>query len=397
MPVQGQSFDLLIKGGHVIDPKNEINAPMDVAIHDNVIAKVSGHIPAADAEKVIDATGYYVTPGLIDIHAHVFAGSRTGMFADGFNSVDPDDFSFRTGVTTIVDAGTSGWRNFPLFKENVIDHSRTRVLAFLNIRGEGLTTGSGTYDIDDMDIEKALSVIEEYPDFIVGSRVGHYLGNSRVPIDHAIEVARRANKPMLLECHLPQYPLEELLEKMSTGDIFTHAFGDVHDRTSILDENNRIRDYVLAAQQRGILFDVGHGGSSFHYSVAFPAMEQGLIPDSFGTDLHRFSMNSGMKNMLNIMSKYLNMGMSLDDLILRATWKPAQSIQRDDLGHLSEGAVADVTILSMQRGQFGFLDADGYRLNGDRKLEAELTVREGRIVWDLNGISAPLWNEEEQP
>ena len=161
----------------------------------------------------------------------------------------------------------------------------------------------------------------------------------------------------------------------------------------IVDEQGNVRSFVLEAQKKGILFDVGHGGAGFWFSQAIPAFKQGLLPNSFGSDLHRFSMNSGMKSMLNIMSKYLNMGMTIEDVILRATWNAAQSIKRHDLGNLSEGMVADISLLSILNGDFGFIDSGGNKLEGNRKLEAELTIRAGKIVWDLNGLSARKWNE----
>ncbi|MEX1062015.1 MAG: amidohydrolase/deacetylase family metallohydrolase [Balneolaceae bacterium] len=393
--IQAQpSYDLLVKGGHVIDPKNEINSLMDVAVNDGVIEKVARRIPASEAAQVVDAAGFYVTPGLIDVHAHVFVGMVPRTFAGGFSSVSPDGFTFRSGVTTVVDPGTAGWRNFSAFREQVIDQSATRILAFLNIFGHGLTSGSGIHDHSDIDVEQAYATVKEHPDIIVGVRLGHYLGESREPLDKALETAELAEVPFLLECHLPELPLKDILERMRPGDTVTHVFGDVGDRESILDERNRVRDYVFEAKNRGIIFDVGHGGGSFHFSQAVPAMEQGLLPDTFGTDLHRSSMNGGMKNMLNILSKYLNMGMSVEDIILRATWNAARSVRREDLGHLSPGAVADLAVLSIKQGEYGFVDAGGYRMDGSSRFETELTLRAGRIVWDLNGLTAPLWNQQ---
>jgi dihydroorotase len=191
-----------------------------------------------------------------------------------------------------------------------------------------------------------------------------------------------------VECHLPKLSLEDQLGRMRAGDILTHAYEKVSERMPVTDSLDNLRPFVLEAKKRGILFDVGHGGAGFWFSVAIPALKQGLAPNSFGTDLHRFSMNAGMKNILNVMSKYLNMGMSLDDVIRRATWFPARSVKREDLGQISEGAVADIAVLSMQHGKFGFVDAGGNRLNGERELQAELTIRAGKIVYDLNGISA---------
>jgi len=198
---------------------------------------------------------------------------------------------------------------------------------------------------------------------------------------------------MFVECHLPQYSLENQLQKMRPGDIITHSYEQVSERMPVVDEHGKVRPFVLTAQKRGVLFDVGHGGAGFWFSQAVPAFQQGLAPNSFGSDLHRFSMNAGMKSMLNIMSKYMAIGMSIEDVVIRATWNPAREIKREDLGNLSEGAVADIAVLSVQKGKFGFIDAGGNRLEGNKKLEAELTIRAGKIVWDLNGLAGQLWKQ----
>jgi len=384
----GQQYDLLIKNGNVIDPKNKINSILDVAVANGKIAKVARNIPSTLAKKVVDASGLFVTPGLIDIHTHVFVGTRPDKFADGIFSLSPDDFSFKSGVTTVVDAGTSGWRNFPVFKNQVIDKSQTRVLAFLNITGSGMSGDSSQEDINDMDSKLTALTVEKYPEIIVGIKIGHYTGSEWTPFEKALEAAQQSKMPLFVECHLPQLSLEDQLNRMRPGDIITHSYEKVSERMPVIDEQGHIRPFVLEAKKKGILFDVGHGGAGFWFSQAIPAYKQGLAPNSFGTDLHRFSMNSGMKSMLNIMSKYLNMGMPVEDIILRATWNAAKSIKRYDLGNLSEGTVADVTVLSLLKGNFGFIDAGGIKLKGNRKLEAELTIRAGKIVWDLNGIAA---------
>ena len=383
-----QPYDILIRHGHVIDPKNQVDGEMDVAINEGKIVRIEAGIPAAQGKKVIDASGLYVIPGIIDIHTHVFVGSKPETFADGFSSLSPDDFTFRSGVTTVVDAGTSGWRNFAIFKHQVIDQSKTRVLAFLNIAGSGMSGSPGEEDVNDMDPQMTSLTIKKYPDIIVGVQIGHYSGNEWTPFDRAVEAGRLSGTPLLVECHLPKLSLEGQLGRMRPGDILTHAYEKVSERMPVTDSLDKLRPFVLEAKKRGVLFDVGHGGAGFWFSVAIPALKQGLAPNSFGTDLHRFSMNAGMKNILNVMSKYLNMGMSLDDVIRRATWFPARSVKREDLGQISEGAVADIAVLSMQHGKFGFVDAGGNRLNGDRELQAELTIRAGKIVYDLNGISA---------
>jgi len=384
---EGQEIDLLLKGGHLIDPKNSIDSQMDVAITNGKIFKIAKDIPSFEAKRVVDVRGMYVSPGLIDLHTHVFVGPEQG-FANGFSCVSPDDITFKSGITTVVDAGTSGWRNFPLFKSQVIDRSQTRILAFLNIAGSGMTGFPSEEDINDMDSHMTSLVIQQYPDIIVGVKIGHFRGSDWTPFNRAAEAGRLADVPLFMECHTPLYPLEDILKRMRPGDIYTHSFCTAIDRECLLDENMKVRPYVFEAKKRGVRFDVGHGGGMFHFAIAVPAFKQGLVPDSFGSDLHRFSMNSGMKNMLDIMSKYLNLDMTLEDVIFRATLNSAASVKRDDLGHLSAGAVADVAVLSLRKGNFGFIDAAGFRINGDQRLEAELTIRAGKIVWDMNGIAA---------
>jgi len=246
-------------------------------------------------------------------------------------------------------------------------------------------------DMNDMDAKMTALTVQQNPDIIVGIKIGHFEGPEWTPFDKALEAAKKSNIPLFVECHLPQFSLEDQLNKMRAGDIITHSFEKVSERMPVVDDEGHVRPFVLEAQKRGVLFDVGHGGAGFWFSQAIPAFKQGLIPNSFGSDLHRFSMNSGMKSMLNIMSKYLNMGMTIEDVILRATWNAAKSIKRDDLGNLGEGMAADIAVLNILNGDFGFIDSGGNKIKGNRKLEAELTIRAGRIVWDLNGLSAQEW------
>ncbi|SEJ28443.1 dihydroorotase [Cyclobacterium xiamenense] len=393
IPLFGQEFDLLIQNAYLIDARNARQDTLDLGMANGKIAQVAPSIDPSRAKKVIDASGLILCPGLIDTHTHVFVGSKARTFADGFSSVSPDDFSFRSGVTTVVDAGTSGWRNFETFKKNVIDASQTRVLAFLNIAGSGMSGNPSQENLEDMDAEMAVKMIQKYPDHLVGIKIGHYTGEEWLPFDRALLAAETAKKPLLVECHLPQYTLAEQLEKMRPGDILTHSFEEIDERMPIVDEKGRLRPFVQTAYERGIIFDVGHGGAGFWFSQAIPALRQGLVPHTFGTDLHRFSMNAGMKNILNVMSKFIAMGMETEEVIKRASWQAAQAIQRPDLGHLSEGAVADLALLKLHEGEFGFVDAAGNRIAGKYKLEAELTMKGGKVVYDLNGLTAKTYNE----
>ncbi len=388
-----QQYDLLLKGGHVIDGKNKISAVRDVAIQNGKIAAVESNISEGSAYKTVNVSGLYVTPGLVDIHVHVYAGTGMRGAYSGDNSVYPDGFTFRAGVTTVADAGSSGWRNFPDFKDRVIDRSRTRVLAFLNIVGKGMGGGKIEQDLTDMDAKATADQAKRYKETVVGVKTAHYAGPEWTPVERAVEAGTIANIPVMVDfgTFRPERPYEELvLKKLRPGDISTHMYlGAV----PMLDDSGRVRSYLFEARKRGVIFDVGHGGGSFLFRQAVPAIKQGFIPDSISTDLHITSMNAGMKDMLNVMSKFLNMGMSLDDVILRSTWNPAHEIKHDELGHLSVGAPADVAVLRLEKGDFGFVDVNGARMKGHQKLICELTVRDGRVVWDLNGLTREDWDK----
>jgi dihydroorotase len=392
---QGQEFDLLIRNGHVIDAKNGVNAVTDVAVAGGKIARVAANIDPKLARRVVDASGLYVVPGLIDMHAHVFYGTeRDAYLSNGESAVPPDSHSFRAGQTTLVDVGGAGWRNFGQFKEQVIDRARTRVLSFINIVGSGMKGGPVEQNLADMDARLTAMRIKQHPGVIVGIKVAHYNGPEWDPVDRAVAAGKEMNVPVMIDFggHTPPLGLDELLLKhLRPGDILTHTYAHVAGRIPIVDENNKVRPYVWEARKRGVIFDAGHGGGSFLFRQAVPAMKEGFYPDVISTDLHTGSMNSGMKDILNTMSKFLNMGMPLQDVIKANTAKAAEVIKRPDLGHIAVGAEADIAVLNLRKGKFGFIDIAGGKLLGDQKLECELTVRAGQVVWDLNGIAAPMW------
>jgi dihydroorotase len=395
---QSKPYDIIIKGGHVIDPKNNINSVMDVAILNGKIAKVAASIDAAKAPQVVNAQGLYVTPGLIDIHGHVFAGTEQNqMYSNGFSSVMPDGFYQRVGVTTVVDAGGSGWRDFPTFKKNIIDNSQTRVLAFLNIVGNGMRGGVIEQNTTDMDPQIAAKAAIAYKDYVVGIKVAHFTSPDFTNVDRGVAAGKLANIPVMVDFGgtKPRLSLKSLfMEHLRPGDIFTHTFGELLDtKEAIVDTAKKeLKPFVLDAQKRGIIFDVGYGGSSFRYSQAIPAAKSGFHPNTISTDLHISSMKGSMKDMLLVMSKFLKIGMNLQQVINASTWAPAKAINRPQLGNLSEGAIADVAILGMRKGNFGFYDLQGYKMESNEKLECEMTIFGGKIVYDLNGIVSPLYN-----
>ena len=398
---QNPPIDLLIRNGTVIDARNGLNGIMDVAISGGKIARVAAGIDQTGIARVVDATGLYVVPGLIDIHAHVFYGTDPNAYlSNGDTAVPPDSHSFRSGQTTLVDVGGAGWRNFPQFKTQVIDRARTRVLSFINIVGHGMKGGPMEQDLTDMDARLTAMRIRQNRGVIVGVKVAHYSGPEWDPVTRAVEAGKLGDVPVMVDFggHTPPLPLEDLLLKhLRPGDILTHAYAHVAGRIPIVDEQGNVRPYVLEARKRGIIFDAGHGGGSFLFRQAVPATKQGFYPDVISTDLHTGSMNSGMKDILNTMSKFLNLGMPLPEVIRANTARAAEVIKQPDLGHLSVGAEADLAVLNLRKGKFGFIDVQGGRMPGDQKLECELTVKGGQVVWDLNGISRPLWTEMKEP
>lgn len=394
---KAQQYNIVIKGGHVIDPKNNIDENMDIAVKDGKIALVAKNIDEKEGIQVVDAKGLYVTPGLIDIHVHVFNGTNLDQqYMNGPNAVPPDGFTFRVGVTTVVDAGCSGWRTFPEFKKQTIDISQTRVLAFLNIVGEGMRGGPFEQNLKDMDPKLAAECALKNSKDIVGIKLAHYEGRDWTPVKLAEEAGTLANIPIMVDLGgaKPALSLDTLfMQIFRPGDIFTHCFAQLGaSRESLVDiGTGKVKQFVLDARKKGVIFDVGYGGISFAYSQAIPAVKSGFYPQSISTDLHIGSMNGAMKDMLTTMSKFLALGMDLQSVIKASTWKPAQIIKRDELGSLSAGSDADIAILNIRKGTFGLFDYTGYRIETDKKLECEMTIRAGKIVYDLNGIADPIF------
>lgn len=383
------TYDLILKGGHVIDPKNRINAAMDVAVADGKIARVAANIPAGQAKRIVDVTGLTVTPGLIDIHVHVYPRPEIKLVSNDSN-VQADAHTFRSGVTTVVDAGTSGWRSFPDFRARVIDKARTRVLALLNISGAGMGTGKED-ELAELDAAAAARTAKANSDVVVGFKSAHFGGPGWESIEAAVKAGKEADIPVMVDFgfmndvrNLPTL----LLDKLRSGDIYTHCYSG--HREELLSDG-KVNPAMFTGRKRGIFFDVGFGAGSFYWYVAVPALSQGFPPDSISTDLHNGSMNAGMKTMTNSMSSILNLGSPLDQVIQMSTWNPAKQIKRPQLGNLDVGAEADIAVLRVEKGEFGFIDSAGAMNTGSQRIVAELTLRKGRVVWDLNGRAAENW------
>lgn len=396
-------YDLLLKGGHVIDPANHIDEVRDVAVFQGKIAAVEKDISADQAGKVVDVSKLYVTPGLIDIHYHIGHG---GAPLDWFMSEArvhalplgiPADMALESGVTTIVDAGTAGAETFLQEKEEVIDRARVRVLAFLNIVGNGMQGGL-EQSVDEMDPKACAATIAKYRDIIVGVKTAHYWtalpwDAEHVPwaaVDRAIECATLANVPVMYDFWpRPDRTYEDLiLKKMRPGDIHTHVFAQ---QFPIILPDGKLNPALAEARARGVIFDVGHGAGSFWFRAAVPAVKQGFIPDSMSTDLHEG--NYRIVSMANVMSKFLNMGVPLDDIIRRSTINPANEIHRPELGTLSVGKDADIAVLELEKGHFSYIDCGVARMDGNLKLEARMTIRAGRISYDPSGLSMVQWEK----
>ncbi len=392
-PVTSPDYDLILKGGHVLDAKNHVDGMMDVAIKDGLIAKVAKDIPATDGVKAVELNGLYVTPGLIDIHVHVYAGTGVRASIEGDLSVYPDGFTFRNGVTTVVDAGSSGWRTFPDFKDRVIDRSQTRVLAMLNIVGTGITHTIQEQNLDDMKAEPAAAMALKYPGLIVGIKSAHFTGPEWTPYEQAVKAGTIAHIPVMIDygSRRIERPLYELLERvLRPGDIYTHAYSGIRGEQD--SETGGPGKGMREGRARGIYFDVGNGQGSFSWAVAVPLVKAGFLPDSMSTDLYTESMNAGMKDLLNVGDKFIALGVPLAEVVADMTSHPAHEIQQDQLGNLSVGAPADVAVLSLQQGDFAFVDMFGTKLKGKEKMVCELTVRAGKVVYDLNGLTAEDWD-----
>ena len=368
----------------MIDAKNGVDGVRDVAITGGRIARVAEKIDPSEARKVVNAAGLYVTPGLIDIHVHLY--HRTNPPPGAMDeSVNPDAFSFRSGVTTMVDAGSSGWKDFADFRDHTIKRARTRVLAFLNIVASGMHTGREN-DPAEMDAEGAARTAKENPELIVGFKSAHYAGPGWAAVDGAVKAGNETGLPVMVDFGqiTKDRNIDTLfLDKLRPGDIYTHCFSG--HREELL-EDGKLNPAMVEGRKRKIIFDIGFGQASFYWYVAVPAYQAGFRPDSISTDLHTNSMNGGMKNFNNVMSDILALGSPLADVIRMSTWAPAQEIKRPQLGNLDVGAEADIAVLRVEKGAFGMLDSAQARMAGTQRIVTEMTLRKGVVAYDMNGL-----------
>ncbi len=373
-------YDLLIENGTLVDPAQGIHDRRDVAFAGGVVAEVGADLPGGEARVVIDAEGRYVTPGWIDVHVHVFPDVT-------HYGIEPDPTCIARGATTVVDAGSAGADIFPGFRKYVIEAAQTRILAELNISSQGMITVKvGELSLLELaDVDACRRMIEANRDLLIGVKarltrntiVGEAAGLE--PLHRAREAADAVDLPIMIH---PQAAwcdsLDDILAVMKKDDILTHCF---HNSTcGILDDEDRIRPSVREAIERGVLLDVGHGSGSFSWPVVEAALEQGVPPHTISSDLHIYNLHGPVYDLANVMTKFLHLGLSLDDVIAMVTSVPAASVlRRNDLGTLAPGAIGDAVVAEMQEGSFELVDARGVARTGSRNLEPAAVVKDGRL------------------
>ncbi len=373
--------DLLIQGGTLVDPAQGVNAVRDVVFVDGEVTDVGENLAATEAREVIDASGRYVTPGLIDVHVHVFPGVS-------FLGVEPDPTCLARGVTTVVDAGSAGADTFPGFRKYVIEVSQTRILAQLNISSQGmLSRHVGEFALPEYaDVAACCRMIEQHRDLILGVKV-RLTKNSIVaqsagmtPLHRAREAADAAGLPIMVH---PQAAwcdsIDDILKVMKKGDILTHTFHG--SACGIMDgDSGKVRASVLDAIERGVIFDVGHGAGSFSWDVVEAAMAEGVLPMTISSDLHTGNINGPVYDLANILTKFLHLGLSLDDVLARVTSVPAAAVlMQDRIGTLAPGAWGDAVVFELREGTYNLEDCHGGVRTGMRSLEPVIVIKAGRV------------------
>ena len=369
-------FDLVLKGGQVIDPSQGIDAVMDVGFQDGRVAKIG---PDLSGATVKDVSNRIVTPGLIDLHTHVYWGGTS-------LGVDPSRL-VRGGCTTLIDAGSAGPGNYPGFLEHVIRPSPARILAFLNVSFAGIYGFSKRImvgesgDLRLMAPIDAVEVIEANRDTIAGVKVRVGLNTSRnsgvIPLDIARQVAEEVDLPMMVHIDHPPPTLEDVLERMRKGDILTHCYRPFPNNPATA--QGGVRSAVIEARKRGVIFDIGHGMGSFAFKTARTMLANGFAPDCISSDVHALCIDGPAFDLLTTMSKFVCLGMKLDRVIEAATQAPARALRREELGSLRPGAVGDASILELETGEFEYVDVTGERMTGERRLSARGVVLNGRL------------------
>jgi dihydroorotase len=372
-------FDLILRGGRVIDPSQKLDAMTDVAFAAGKVAMVGSALKSDSGTIVRDVSGHIVTPGLIDMHTHVYWGGTS-------LGIDAEEFCRTSGVTTAIDTGSAGPGNFAGFRKHVIEPSEVRILAYLHISHAGIFGFSNRVMVGEseelrlMNPVEAVEVADQNRDLIVGIkvRVGRYSSGTSgiVPLEMALEVADEVGMPLMAHIDHPPPSYEEVIARLRPGDILTHAFRPFPN--SAVTAQGTVKRAVREARERGVLFDIGHGQGSFAFKTARAMLANGFYPDTISSDVHALCINGPAFDQVTTMSKFLCMGMPLTEVIAASTVNAAMALKRPELGSLRPGSVGDATIISIREGAFDYVDVVGEHLTGNRKIVSDGVVIGGR-------------------
>ena len=373
------TYDLILRGGRVVDPLQKLDAVTDVAFSDGKVARIGAGLQAAASTDVRDVSGRIVTPGLIDLHTHVYWGGTS-------LGIDAEDFCRSSGVTTAVDTGSAGPGNFAGFRKHVIERSEVRILAYLHVSFAGIYAFSPRVMVGESEEIRLMAPIDAAEvananrDIIVGIKVrvgARASGRSgTVPLDIALQVADEVGLPLMAHIDEPPPSYEEVLARLRPGDILTHAFRPFPNSPATA--QGTVKRAVIEARQRGVLFDIGHGKGSFAFKTARAMLANGFLPDTISSDVHALCINGPAFDQVTTMSKFLRLGMPLTEVIAASTVNAAFALKRPELGSLKPGSVGDATILSVKEGRFDYVDVVGEQLTGDRRIVSEGVVLAGR-------------------
>ena len=369
-------YDTIIAGGEVLDPGAGIAGRLDVGIRGGKIADIAANLDRAQADTVIDASGQYVTPGLVDLHTHIYWGVT-------YWGIEADPVAARSGVTTWLDVGSAGAYSFPGFRRYVQEASRVRVFCLLNVSSIGLI--APTYELanlDYCDVPLAISIVEENRDIILGIKAridsSTTRGTGIRPLELARELADAVGLPLMVHIGSAPPAMDEVVALLRPGDMLTHCFRARGETThSIIGANGHVREDIIALHERGLILDIGHGTGSFGYDTAEIALAEGIPPDVISSDIHQLSVQGPMFDMPTTLSKFLNLGMRLPDVIERATSRPAAAMHRPDLGTIKPGSAADIALFRVEEGNYTFYDAQMKSRQGTQRLISTQTLVDG--------------------